>query len=371
MRRYRRRFKSPISERLFWRIIRATLFILLLSCIYTFLFVPRTSDELSLYPQWAITDLTTRSINAHDSHERMADFWYDDIYGSVDRHGNIIFSNEAPFFVVHSPKKYAIIDADKQSIKIGRSGSASILYEINDSGYPYIYDERVITLSATADTVMEWNGEHPVWSYHFAAPIADVAVTNSIVGVALLDGRFVIIDSTGMERATHAINAKYGIGIAIALSADEKRVVTIEGGEKFSFALYELDENKFVEINRFSLPPHRYALPYIRFIGGGYNALLAYHNRLYIFDSANNDLHEIEHNVDLLAIDESMNAVAVMSARAETTTISLYDHAGELLLSVPIKYPMPDRRPFIRIIDDMNLLIGARGHLVYLTASQS
>lgn len=371
----------PFSMVFLWRIRRiprrrVLLYFVLffISTLYVLIASSPTADEFFMSPQWGVAiefPNTRTNISNVDS---AVGFQLSNLFGYVTSKGIITHVDSVPFDVSYSATRFINYQRDNSEMII-RDIYGTPLQTIKVRGYPRLLDERVVSLAANGDTIMEWDKLGGLrWQREHHTIISDVALQGNHTLIGLLDGRAVLINKNGILNYEYQEpRAKNPMIIGVALSSDRRFSALASGVDPTHLVVLE---NKFEnprEIAHIILPHTRYQLQPLHFLSDNSSVIFERNNTLYHFDVNTVNLQELQNDVRLLDISHSSCCVAFI-----TSSTTLQAHSGITLqilhveLGSIIKVTLPPSRNsqpyFVHITDGPPpaLFIGFERALYYI-----
>ncbi len=247
--------------------------------------------EVSFIPRWVEN---VESGKPGDSNDGFLDFHLDGKFGYLNSKGEILFSENLLYGVAIDQNGF--INYSRQNdVLVLKDNEGQFLTTIKLSGYPYFFSNRRFIISYDSNGISEIDRDgNIVWGLAFSSSISSLYVNSSLTFVGTVDGRIILLDSSGSVIYSHntrssRINVVYGGSV----SSDGELMLTLTGIEPQLLTLWNKSGDDYQVQSTWSLSSELRRHAAAGFSDDGLYAYLEAEDELILIELKNKKLYSI------------------------------------------------------------------------------
>lgn len=220
-------------------------FIILIFFGYFFIFGRQLEPEISFIPLW-VENVGSGKVVTGDINDEFIDFRLDGKFGYLNGRGEILFSENLLYGVAIDSDGF-INYSSQNDVLVLKNNKGQFLTAIELSGYPYFISDRRFIISYDSNGISEIDHEGSViWRTTFSSSISSLSASSSLIFVGTVDGRIILLDSTGRIVYSHNTrNSRINVVYGGSVSSDNEHMMTVTGIEPQVLTLWNKSGDEY------------------------------------------------------------------------------------------------------------------------------
>lgn len=309
--------------------------------VYIFLAVKPLHEELSFNPEWTISldsipsQGTSQNSGGMDSDaDSLIPFNVGGVLGFVSGKGNLTNLKDIRYEGTIGNNMYALYSQTQKATNFYNSSDELIL-TINDSGFPYITDNKIYIFSPGGDSVTAYDfSGNIIWERQNSDVITAFNDSESGTIIGYSNGQLVYIDNNGKTVFSFIPGgSKYPVIFGAALSDDGKYAACISGVENQRFVLIGINNKQFKIIYHEYLPEDLKTNLIVHFDNKTENVYYQRTDGLGVVSLKSKNFHllPVEGMVVYIGSDSSNLTAALSKTKEGKSVVSIFENPYYLL----------------------------------------
>ena len=208
--------------------------------LYMFLFPLGLESELSFQPRW-VQNYPQVGVSTIDETIESYPFHIGELFGYVGLEGDFSYLDKVLYDITLSKTGFINYSSVSENLVVQYPDGVMDIH-IKSRGFPILSGERLFLIATNHSALSEWSLEgEPVWERKFGSLLTSFDASENHIIVGLLDGRALLIDSTGdVIHEYRFSNNRVEVTYGVAVDSEGKHFAVLGGLDPQQLVLHEL-----------------------------------------------------------------------------------------------------------------------------------